>query len=303
MNNNEKPKHEQLKTEVRQKSNSIGSLDDYIKRRRPREVENSSTVFKRSKRTERTPTRENKYIAAELEVIDLKNMDEIKRFMETISSDIKQMREENSEIKHEIRENNKKMQKQIETQTEELKIMREELNQVKTRWNQEKISSEKKIDELKNKLETVNFKIELQEREKRRNKLLVTGLKIEEMGKSTIEEKIEGFLRQTLDVEVTIRTAYKIGEEKCVIEVESWEKKLEIMRNKFKLNRLTSERVYIDHDLTVMERGIQAKIREQAGEMRKSGKRVKVGYQKLICDSKLLKWKREDGCLQEVPKN
>lgn len=73
-------------------------------------------------------------------------------------------------------------------------------------------------------LETVEFKVELQEKEKKKNKLLVTGLNMDVMGNCTMEEKIEGFIRQNLEVEVTIRTACKIEEKKSMIEVESQEK-------------------------------------------------------------------------------
>lgn len=287
----------QLKTE-RQKSNSVGSLDEYIKRRRPQEGECSSEIFKRSKRIDRTPPKERQNI--ETEVVE---MEEVRKFMENLNTNLTEMRNDNSETKMEIRENFKKIQEQMESLAKELKIAKDELSQAKTEWKQDKILNDEKMGELENKLKAVEYKLEQQEREKRRNKLVISGLKFEGEDVNTMKDKMEKFIKENLQVEVKITAAYKIGEKKNVIEVEDLGKKLEILKNKSKLRHSKSEKVYIDNDLTIMERKIQAIIRERAEEMRKSGKIVKMGYQKLICEDKMWRWANVEGCLREIPKN
>lgn len=60
---------------------------------------------------------------------------------------------------------------------EESRVLKEEFAQTKTSWKQDTESTEKKMEALQNKLEVVEYKLGLLEREKRKNKLIVTGLK------------------------------------------------------------------------------------------------------------------------------
>lgn len=298
MINKEKEKREQLKTETRRRTSSTGNLDDYIKRRRPEETDETVTnpeVFKRSKIIIRTQTKGNTDIEAEN-----KEMEEVRNFLKTMSQDIKEMRQENAEVKQEIRETTRKMQEQIEMQAKELGALERELRETKVSWEQEKKLGEERIKQLEQKLGAVEYNFELQERQKRKNRVVVTGMIIEKNERRPLKDSIGNFLKNNLEVDVKIATAYKMGNEKSVVEMEGFEEKMVVMRNKYKLMKLPGSKIYIDDDLTHMERGIQATIRKQAEELRKLGRKVKVGYQKLICEGKMLKWNQEVGELQEV---
>lgn len=90
-----------------------------------------------------------------------------------------------------------------------------------------------------------------------------------------------------------IKSAYQIvidrerKREMIVVEVESFSKKMEIMKAK---NKIRGSQVYIDNDLTKNERGIQKEIREIAKEERDKGKTVRTGYQKIIINGKEFRW-------------
>ena len=45
--------------------------------------------------------------------------------------------------------------------------------------------------------------------------------------------------------------------------------------------------IFIDHDMTKKESEVQRKLRERAREEREKGKRVKIGYRKLIVEGKV----------------
>lgn len=62
----------------------------------------------------------------------------------------------------------------------------------------------------------------------------------------------------------------------AVVELIDWRTKQVVMSKKEKLK---SEKIFIDHDLTIRERDIQKQIKER--EKRKNGKKVKIGYKKL----------------------
>lgn len=143
----------------------------------------------------------------------------------------------------------------------------------------------------------------MQERAKIRNRIVITGSNLIANRDSTLMENIEEFIKQNLAIEVKIITAYKIGEKKIIAEMDKWESKIEVMKNKYKLKQMSDRKIYIESDLTITERKIQSVIRGQAEDLRKSGKEIKMGYQKMICDGKLMKWNKENGCLQEALKN
>ena len=83
--------------------------------------------------------------------------------------------------------------------------------------------------------------------------------------------------------------------EVIIVEMEAWEAKQEIMRNK---NRLGARKVYVDHDLTYKEREIQRRIRERAKEERKKEKTVTIGYQKICIQGTCHKWNEEKDKLE-----
>ena len=73
----------------------------------------------------------------------------------------------------------------------------------------------------------------------------------------------------------------------ALVELKTFEDKLNIMRNK---RKLTGQECYVKDDMTKREREIQAAIRKKAREARERGHEVKVGYQKIQINRKWETW-------------
>lgn len=68
-------------------------------------------------------------------------------------------------------------------------------------------------------------------------------------------------------------------------------RKKKIMRNKSKLGR---ERIYIDNDLTWNERRVREKVLEKARELRKLGKRFRIGFNKVSTEEEEWIWSKKE---------
>jgi len=94
-------------------------------------------------------------------------------------------------------------------------------------------------------------------------------------------ETARKFLEEEFDVKERIKEvqiAREKGREMVIIQMDSWEKKQEIMRRNKKLR---SKKIYINNDLTQEERGMQRKLREIAKEERTGGRRARVEYRRI----------------------
>lgn len=76
-----------------------------------------------------------------------------------------------------------------------------------------------------------------------------------------------------------------------MVEIEDWETKQVIMRDKKKLR---GKNVFIDHDLTKEEREIQKALRDRATRERKEGRRVKIGYNRIDIEGENYIWNEEE---------
>lgn len=87
----------------------------------------------------------------------------------------------------------------------------------------------------------------------------------------------------------TVKGVFEVGkreDNKIVIaKVKTFEGKLEVMTNK-----LGRKKIYVENDLTVEKRRIQAIIKERAKDEKQRGKKTRVGYQKLNINGKEFRW-------------
>lgn len=97
-------------------------------------------------------------------------------------------------------------------------------------------------------------------------------------------------LKEELGVATNIGEAYKIGEDKCIIETQQWEDKLKILKEK---NKLKGKNVYIDSAMTPNEREIQKILRDFARSESRKGAKVKVKYQKVIINGEAWTWDKK----------
>ena len=72
-------------------------------------------------------------------------------------------------------------------------------------------------------------------------------------------------------------------------EINTFQQKLWIMKNKYKLARY-AKKIYIEDDLTKEERKIQSELRKKGKEEKEKGNKVKVGYKKISINNRWIKW-------------
>lgn len=204
--------------------------------------------------------------------------------------------EEVMAVLREIQGDIKDMKRGIERNNDEMKNLGEEIRIMKKDWNEEK-------EEIREQLRNANERIEKLEKDKIRNNLVVTGIGKNMDSEDLLKQTVERMIKKELDMEMKIKTAYKIGEERCIVEMEQWADKLRILKAK---NRLRGKDVFIDSAMTVKEREIQKFIRDFAKAEKTKGASVKVKYQKIEIDGKTLKWNAKEQKLtdtQEVHTN
>jgi len=112
--------------------------------------------------------------------------------------------------------------------------------------------------------------------------------------KKNLIEIAKKFLEEKFEVKEGIKEAQIAGgegKEMVIIQMDSWERKEEIMRGKKKLG---SRKFYIDNDLTQKQRGVQMKLREIAREKRADERKGRIGYRKIEIEGQLYVRSEED---------
>lgn len=244
-------------------------------------------VFSISKKTPRTPEKskvktENKQKMEE-KIDTLTEM--LSTFMKDIKKEVVKIQTEVAEIRGEVSD----IKNGMALNNVELQNLKEEI-----RFDQEN----RKLDykETERKFEEMEIRLEKLEREKIKNNLVISGIKIDTEDKETLKVATKNFIKEALNADVEIKDAYKIGDKRCIVEMENMKDKAEILRNKAKLR---GKDVFIDSDLTLKERKIQKQLREMAKIEKGKGAKVKVRYQKLIVDGKLMVWDEKTNILKE----
>lgn len=232
---------------------SDGYSTDGSKRGRDSEDKvGGDAIFKRSKRTFRSPDKEE--------------------FKERENGDMKEMKE---------------MMKTMMKGIQDLKTGQEN-------YEMEIGKLRKENSELKIQVETLNSRMDQLEKDKIRNNVVISGLVLNAEDKNILKQDINQFIDEKLGIQVKIKAVRKIGEDKGIIEMETFEEKMDLLKNKSKLKKFNEGRVYLDSEMTKNDRIIQAQIRKQAREIRESGKEVTVAYKKAFIDGRVWKWKSDE---------
>lgn len=230
---------------------------------------NLSELFGRSVKTKRTPDKREQ------------NEDKLELIIKMIA-DLK------TEIKQElrgIREEQKECKKEL--------IILQKAN--------ENFAMENK--KLKEGLQKLSNTVDILDREKRRNNIVIQGMPINTNNENELKEDMEVFIRRNMEVEAKIRNARKIGEKTCLVELENATEKFMIMKNKNKLKEIKEMRIFINDDMSKEQRNIQKSIRAQARDEIKNGKTVKIGYRQLTVDNVKWIWSIEKGILENPKGN
>uniref|UniRef100_A0A6P7GYW0 Uncharacterized protein LOC114348580 n=1 Tax=Diabrotica virgifera virgifera TaxID=50390 RepID=A0A6P7GYW0_DIAVI len=150
----------------------------------------------------------------------------------------------------EIKRNQKESKETIEKLITENRELRKENAELK-----------KENKEIKEGLREITKNIEVMEKHRRINNVVISGLTIDTYEQARLKGKINNFIKHHLGIEVKIRNAHKLGEKTCLIELENQEEKRKIMEKKYKLKEIKEHKVYINEDTTIKERDIQKTIR------------------------------------------
>ncbi|KAK9752404.1 hypothetical protein QE152_g4251 [Popillia japonica] len=161
-----------------------------------------------------------------------------------VSSENRENRE-NSESMEELKELMKQIIRDMAQNTsdlkEEIREIKQEMKNKEERWELEKHQLMERVEILENKLE-------IGEKLKRKNNIVLKGVRITEGAE---RQEVENFLATKLQIPTRIEKARVLNNDKrfpiVVAEVGTYDEKQKIMRGK---NKLKGTTIYIDNDLT-----------------------------------------------------
>lgn len=198
------------------------------------------------------------------------------------------------EFKNIMKESEKRREESWNELMTEIKLMREKHEVERKEWQKEK-------EELNERIERLEFDREKKEREEKRQNIVIKGANFEN---DNLVNSVKEFIKEKVKVEAKIKKAFNIrtkeNKKVTVVQLESIEKKKEVMKNKKNIGPM---KVFIDDDLTWKEREIQSKIREMAKKKRQEGREVRVSYMKLMVDGKWIKWNEYKNKFEESNTN
>lgn len=197
------------------------------------------------------------------------------------------MTDEMKEVKEELQEVRKDYTEVIGMVKEIAKI-KEDMKQKDLIWTEEK-------ENLKRRIKVLEGVEEGRRRKEKKNNIVIKGLDIE--GKI---DEVENFIKKKLNVETKVEytQVIKTGNNNKMMRAKltNWESKRKIKVNK---RMLKGKKIYLDDDLTKLQREIQKEIGKYASGQRELGKRVKIGYQQLYVDNELMIWKENKGLVKD----
>lgn len=246
------------------------STDDQARKRKT-EGEEMEGASERSKRLIRTPKKTHSGNEDKLDLI----LNAMKQMKTDLTNEIHQIREDH-------------------------RVFAEEVGKLKL--ENAKLKNENK--EIREELEEVKLTVERLDKERRKNNVVINGLKIDVEDKTTLKSYIEKFMEQKLGVLLQLRETHRLGEKTCLITMKNENDKEQVMRNKHKLRHYKEAAVFIDNDMTKQEREIQGHMRRFEREERNRGKHVRRGYNKVNIEGEDWKWdRRRQEMIKTSPKN
>lgn len=231
----------------------------------------------------------------------------MERFKKEVGGEIKKLDEKINKIEMAWRNREKETRGKVEKLEKKIKEMESKIEVIEKEKEESRKETERqgKLEDTdteeegevnrertETKKELMEIKRRLQEKEKqeRRNNIVIKGLEKKE---KSLEEIARAFLEKEFGIKEEvgkIDILEKSRREIAVVELKDWEIKQRIMSVKSKLGE---RKIYIEHDLTREEKEVQKILRERAREERREGRKVKVGYRKLVIDGTQFVWNEE----------
>lgn len=246
------------------------STDDQSKKRGPDEREMEESLL-RSKRKIRSPTK-------------VQNKHEDK--LDMILNSIQEMKLDLKQEIHQIREDQRKYVQEIE----KLKIGNEKLK--------------KENREIREELREIKLSVEGMDKDRRKNNVVINGLKINTENTTTLKKEMEDFIEQKIGVTIQVEKIHKLGEKTCLVGMKNERDKEQVMKNKHKLKDNRDAAIYINDDMTKQEREIQRQLRNFEREERRKGRQVRKRYNRVTVEGEDWKWDNaEQKMIKIVSKN
>lgn len=300
---------------------SYGSLPDIWKRRREEEEEVGAELgspFKKSNVTDRSPVKKKEESNGEPSDMDkisqmlkqmMTKMDEEKematRQREGIKKEIIEMREEQVAVremmKRELRQVREEMERKEVSLKKELQETKEKLKSLEEKWNEreeERRNEKSDNEEMKRRIRENEKTIEDKIRLDRKKNIIVKGLTADRE-QAELEGEVKRVLEGLAGKEVEVEEICNLGSENSkiqLVKMKSWNDKKLVMKNKSKLG---NSKIYIEDDLTIKERNIQAEIYKVMKRERENNKRANAGYKRLWIEGKEFRWSEEKNELEE----
>lgn len=199
--------------------------------------------------------------------------------MDTMKSDVKTINSNVSCMKEELHAMNECVRK-LQTEVDDLKDEVERLGKENSLLRKNNDDLNKRMEELEKSTEDMDSK-------RRKNNILVYGLKKENLNSKGVEKSMGDLLRDKLGIKnVKFEDIHILGnkpDSPVLLRCSSYSDKAKIMKEKRKLK---DTNIYMKDDFTDRVRGIRKTLGEKASELKKEGKKVRLLYDCLLVDEK-----------------
>lgn len=239
-----------------QPESESSSADEYYKRKR----EEKEETFRKSRKVVRTPPK----------IAQDRDMEDIKKMLSALTGEMGMVKEKLNKLDT-IEEQQGCLLQEVKELRQENRVLRSENEKLKEKIGQ----LEKSVRILQNKEKKKNIVI--------RGAVMVDKENLEIKVKELLQEKI----KVTVDLEHVRLVETKKKEQLIVGQLKNMQQKIQVMKAK---RNLAGSKIFIDDDLTWEERNVQMTIRKIRDEERKNGKRVKIGYRKMILEGEEWIW-------------
>lgn len=133
----------------------------------------------------------------------------------------------------------------------------------------------------------------MEERERRKKNIMIRGIRTIGKGIKKVGKRV---LKKYLNIDVYIKRIRAIGEG-LLVELEVMGNKIEIMRRKGKLRRVS---LVLEDDLTEREKQIQEWLESIVREEGEKGLEARLGYGKIKVEGEWYVWNEKLGRLEEM---
>ncbi|KAK9753814.1 hypothetical protein QE152_g1776 [Popillia japonica] len=136
----------------------------------------------------------------------------------------------------------------------EIKELTQENNEYKQHMEEiikENETLKKEMVTMKEKMKKIELTLDMCEKDKKKNNIIIKGLPIDTTDGNMLKSTMINFVNNEMGVKVEIRQARKINDRTCVIQLDTFEQKLSVLKNKIEkrqlewfghMTRMTTER-------------------------------------------------------------